>query len=174
MITIEAPYCNPYSQESYNDSVEAVDPRLLVCPVCRHCGSLAGHGAYIRTVKSPDGPFRIRIRRVRCTGCGHTHALFPSFLVPYSQICLPDQMEIIRLHAAGTGYAGLMGRNSDIDENNISSVLRRFRRAWEQRSASECLPLSDALHLVRRCFRRFGCQFMQIKKLPNELFPAPT
>ena len=57
--------------------------------VCSICGSskLIKWGSYTRNVCYIDNNILknkcIIIRRVKCKGCGHTHALLPSFIIPY-------------------------------------------------------------------------------------------
>lgn len=57
--------------------------------VCPNCGSskLIKWGYYSRNVCYIDSNIlknkNITIKRVKCKGCGHTHALLPSFVIPY-------------------------------------------------------------------------------------------
>ena len=54
----------------------------LDCPSCR--GPLKGHGWYRRYF----GGRRVGIRRLRCAGCGVTHALLPENLCAYQDLTL--------------------------------------------------------------------------------------
>lgn len=61
---------------------------------CPHCGSsrLINWGSYTRNVCFLNSNVlkynKIKIQRVRCKECGHTHALLPSFIVPYKRSLL--------------------------------------------------------------------------------------
>lgn len=56
---------------------------------CSICGSnkLIKWGSYTRNICYIDNNILkrkvINIKRVKCKGCGHTHALIPSFIIPY-------------------------------------------------------------------------------------------
>jgi hypothetical protein len=132
------------------------------------------HGYYHRGIKLPDGTSRLRICRVRCSECGKTHALLLSSIVPYSQISLSDQIDIIE-HARSDGdFSAVMDATPSIEESCVRSVIRRFRRHWEQRLLSENILFSLSMDFIRCCFSAFHRQFMQIKSTPNILFFIPT
>ena len=54
----------------------------IPCPSCP--GLLKGHGGYERYFENQ----RVRIRRLRCAGCGVTHALLPEDLCAYQDLTL--------------------------------------------------------------------------------------
>ena len=173
MITVSVDFCNPISQKFYDDVINSLQFHRLSCP-CGHSGCLTIHGYYDRTVKSRDCDLLLHICRVICSECGHTHALLLSSIVPYSQISLPDQMDILD-HALSDGdFSAIMDATPSIDESSIRSVIRRFRRHWKQRLLSEAILLSLSTDFIRACFSAFGRQFMQIKSTPNILFLTPT
>lgn len=173
MITVSVDFCNPISQKIYDDVINSLQFHSLTCP-CGHSGCLTIHGYYDRTVKSGDSKLRLHVCRVICSACGHTHALLLSSIVPYSQISLTVQMDIID-HARSDGdFSATMNATPSIDESSIRSVIRRFRQHWEQRLLSEGIPLSPSTGFIRACFSAFHRQFMQIKSTPNILFLTPT
>lgn len=173
MITVSVDFCNPISQKIYDDVINSLQFHRLTCP-CGHSGCLTIHGYYDRTVKSGDCDLLLHICRVICRECGHTHALLLSSIVPYSQISLPDQVDIIE-HARSDGvFSAVMDTTPSIDENCVRSVIRRFRRHWEQRLLSESILISLSMDFIRMCFSAFCRQFMQIKGTPNILFLTPT
>lgn len=61
----------------------------LPCLECPSCGStdVIRWGSYVRNVIYIDNDIlkyeKIKIRRIRCKNCKHTHALIPSPIVPY-------------------------------------------------------------------------------------------
>lgn len=173
MITISADFCNPVSQKIYDDVINSLQFHRLSCP-CGYSGCLSIHGYYDRTVKSGESGLRLHVCRVICSVCRHTHALLLSSIVPYSQISLPDQVDILE-HAASDGdFSSVMEATPSIDESCVRSVIRRFRGHWEQRLLSENIILSPCMDFIRRCFSAFHRQFMQIKRTPNLLFLTPT
>ena len=173
MITVSVDFCNPISQKIYDDVINSLQFHRLSCP-CGHSGCLTIHGYYDRTVKSGDCDLRLHVCRVICSECGHTHALMLSSIVPYSQVSLTDQVDIIE-HALSDGdLSTVMNATPSIDESCVRSVIRRFRRHWEQRLLSENILLSLSSDFIRCCFSTFYRQFMQIKCTTNILFPVPT
>ena len=113
------------------------------------------------------------IQRVWCKQCGTSHAILLSAFVPYSQICLDDQQQILIRMENGSSYEPVMKNNLLIDENNIKYIIRQFRRHWEQRILSIGKTLSDNLTIP--CLSAYSRQFMQIHRTRNILYaPANT
>lgn len=173
MITVSVDYCNTISQKTYDDVINSIQFHQLTC-TCGHSGCLTIHGYYDRSVKVGDSFVRLHICRVICSECGHTHALLLSVFVPYSQISLPDQVDIITHSGSDRDFSGIMEAAPSIDESCVRSVIRRFRLHWEQRLLSENIPLMGSTDFIQRCFSSFCRQFMQIKGTPNILFLTPT
>ena len=99
----------------------------------------------------------------------------PAFIVPYSQISLHDQTDIIQRYEKDKhDFADLMERSPSIDENNLRSVIRNYIHHWKQRLLSFSIPLSPVKALVTNCFKHHKYQFMQIKKTVNVLFANTT
>ena len=173
MITLSADFCNPISQAFYDNLIASLQFHRLSCS-CGHCGCLTIHGYYSRKLKQGDSLICLSICRVRCCVCSRTHALLPSFIVPYSQISLPDQARIILASENNSSLDSVMEHTPSIDENNIYCVLRRYRRFWKQRLLAERIRLLPLRQLVTRCFAAFSRQFLQIKSTPNLLFSNTT
>ena len=100
MITLSGLNCNPNTeniQDKYDAFIRSLQLHQLTCS-CGHSACLFIHAYYTRSLKVLDRSVDLRICRVRCSACGKTHALMPAFIVPYSQMALPDQVEIGRAH----------------------------------------------------------------------------
>lgn len=173
MITLFVEENNPLTPDFYNNLIHSLQFHRLTC-TCGHSGCLSVHGYYTRSLKTPEGKLPFRICRVVCSCCHHTHALLPSFVVPYSQVALPDQTEIISCHEANQGWDALMNRKPSIDESNCRHIVRSFLKHWKQRLLSERIPISDTATLVCSCFAAFSRQFMQIHCSSNVLFMNTT
>lgn len=58
------------------------------CPWCASKGNCASHGSYMRSIvdfvqgKTVYG--QVCVLRLRCAGCGHTHAILPDAIIPYA------------------------------------------------------------------------------------------
>ena len=65
---------------------------LQECPYCHSVGNLIPHGYYRRNIIDFTGSkttyHKISVRRFKCLSCGHTHAVLPDFIVPYTQYSL--------------------------------------------------------------------------------------
>lgn len=169
MITISVNLCNPITQSFYDDLILSLQFHQLSCPCCGHCACLTVHGYYDRSLKQGGFSLTLHICRAACSRCGHTHALLPSSIVPYSQIPLADQAGVI----AGQ-QEDVMARNPLVDESIIRYILRQFKAHWQQKLLSQGLTLQPLAALVSGSFSFFRRQFMQVKNTPNSLFLRPT
>lgn len=172
MITFLTEDYNTFTQKNYNKCLEDIQFHQLSCS-CGNKGNLRIHGYYKRSFKSSNGKCTLRICRVKCPHCRKTHALIPSFLVPYSQISLADQVAIIKASST-SNLQDVMHSNVLIDESNCYHIRRQFKRLWEQRLLSYHITMQTYSHLVVNCIRSFSRQFMQIKNTPNILFSKTT
>ena len=173
MITLLVEKNNPLSQNIYDSYINSIQFHQLTCS-CGHSGCLTIHGYYMRKVKSGTGSFWLVVCRVKCSECGRTHAILPSSLVPYSQISLSCCCQIIASLEDGSNPCSVCDDNPDIDENNVGSVIRRFKKHWKQRLLSEQIQLAPIRSLVISCFTHFSAQFLQIRRAINLLFSKTT
>lgn len=87
MLTLSFHNINTLSQQIYDDYVSSHKEELhhSVCPSCHTEGSLIFHGRYKRTFIDSSGERTpIIIQRCFCKHCGHTHALLPDLLIPFT------------------------------------------------------------------------------------------
>ena len=173
MITIETENYNYISQDFYNNTIDSIDLNLLPC-TCGHSGSLTFHGSYKRKVQLLDEILVLTVARVRCSACGHTHALLLSSIIPYSQIPAAVQIDTIAALEDGIPLDSVLSGQCCVDESNLRSIIRSYRLHWKERLLSESISLTPVSLLIRSCFSSFSRSFMQIKNTRNKLFPAPT
>lgn len=173
MITILVQDCNHISQSFYDSVINRIQLHQMTC-TCGHSACMTIHGYYRRNVKLPDGTIRLRICRVRCSECGRTHALLLSSIIPYSQIRTFDQQQICISYEQSLSSVSVCDLNPEIDENNIKSVLRNYRRHWREMLRSLRISLSPLFMLVSSCFSNYSAQFMQIHSGLNQPFLSTT
>lgn len=173
MITIFDRDCNPISQSFYDSVINNLQFHRLTCS-CGHSGCLSIHGYYSRSVKIGFDSIKLRICRVRCSECGKTHAILLSSMVPYSQIPLSIFQKICISYETGTFVYQVCDETPSVDENNVKSILRNYRRHWREKLRSLRINLLPSASLVRSCFADYSAQFMQIRRAPNILFPLTT
>ena len=173
MITINVEDYNTFSQEFYDSVIQSLQLHLLKCK-CGHSACLSIHAYYQRGIATPSGITKLWICRVKCSECGHTHALFLSSMVPHSRVALCDQTKIAQAVENGSDRNEVTIRNPFISIHQVKLISRRYRLCWRQRLLSERIPLMPLPRLVKECFAAYSVQFLQIRRLPNVLFPAFT
>lgn len=156
-------------QDFYDSCLIDINIFSLECS-CHHKGQFIKYGFYYRFVKTPHGVLKLKIQRLKCKHCNHTHSILLSSLIPYSQLLFHDMLSIIRAHSFDE-LDQIMIRNPHIDESNVSYIKKQFHKHWEQRLVSENIELDS--ELIFQCFFHFKKQFMQIKCTYNNLF-IPT
>ena len=106
------------------------------------------------------------MRKLRQNSCVAAVAI-----VPYTRIRLEEQLEIMRQSKGERAYKAVMNANALIDESDVRSVIRRYRRYWKERLISFGLSIrEEAEALVKGRFQYFRRQFLQIRGSPNGLF----
>lgn len=166
MITVLFKNCNHFSQDLYDQAIDRLQIHMIECS-CGRKGCLIRYGHYKRSVKYMSGLILLSVQRVWCKECKTSHALLPSLLVPYSQIPLRDQQEILLCTLNGISPEMVMERNFLVDENHIKHILRRFKKHWKERLAS--LHISLLEHLTVPCLLSYSMQFLQIRRTRNKL-----
>ena len=167
MITIYVKNCKRLSQKIYDDTIGCLQLHTVRC-TCGCKGCLFYYGSYERTVKVISHSIRLRVARVMCKECHHTHALLLSVIVPYSQVMLHDQQDILDAHESGRPTEPILERNLLLDENTVKYIVRQYRKHWKERLAALGLSLRNELTLP--CFADYARQFMQIRGTPNILY----
>ena len=173
MITLFVEENNPLTPTFYNSFIADLQFHQLKCP-CGHAGGLSIHGYYHRFVKTSEGKLCFNICRVVCEACGKTHALLLSTMVPYSQLSLQDQVQIIEAYESDMPTASLLKDNGAIDESSIRHVTSNYRRHWKQRLISLSISITSISAMINQCFLAYSRQFMQIKRTLNYLFLDTT
>ena len=153
--------------------INALQLHQLTCS-CGHSSCLTMHGYYKRHIRAEHSSSILRILRLRCSECGAAHAILLSSIVPYSQISFSVQVNIAEKYDSHLDTISVCELNPDIDENNIKSMIRSYRRRWREKLCSESVCFTPAILLVWKCFAFFPMQFMQIRGTINLLFAAPT
>ena len=102
--------------KDYNNFVVNLEIKNVICPNCGTC-DIERHGYYKRYVIISGNKYYIRVLRVRCKRCGHTHAVLPNFIIPY----LHDPIEnILQLVTSSI---------KDIDEGDIK-LITKIKKKW--------------------------------------------
>jgi len=174
MITLYQPSDKGFGQKDYEqyykDAISSCNFYEVSCS-CKMKGHFIKHGYYSRNVKTPVGYIYLHILRIRCKHCGRTHAILPSFVVPYSRHLLEDHIRIAKATLEAEPYLDIMEDNPYIDPGNINYIKKKFIQHWKERIRSISLSLMTATaSIIRSCFLSFNRQFMQIRRGWNSLY----
>lgn len=162
-------------QISYNNSISELQIHQISCPCCHH-HNLCWHGCYKRKVftnSNGGDKVTLKVSRLKCQFCEATHALLPQNLVPYQQIPLDIQTDVIT-QSANRSTEEILAENICLDECNVKSIIARFRHHWEERLGCASLDFSSVPLLIQSCISIYRRQFMQIRRIPISLFLIPT
>lgn len=82
----------------------------VTCPSCGSTGNCAAHGSYRRSlIDFEEGKVVygvVEVQRVRCASCGHTHAILPDHIIPYTTYSLLFILRVLAGHFLGVGDSG--------------------------------------------------------------------
>ena len=87
-------------QEWFDKTFEKSSLLGQVCPYCNSKERMIPHDTYSRYMITIKGnrieSVLLRIPRVKCTSCGHTHAVLPEMLIPYSSYSLRFVLTVLK------------------------------------------------------------------------------
>lgn len=170
MITLIVEGCNDLSQEIYDKILDIIPLYQIRC-VCGAVGQLVRHAYYSRKVKRRKRTIELCVLRVKCKSCGRTHAILTDQIVPYEQVAVDIQREMILLSVWSPEIQKLLEGNQDITESDVAAVKRRFKKHWKERLAAMGKEITDSIYdLVCSAFSNFHRQFMQIRSGINLAF----
>lgn len=169
MITIMVDEERNVTPQIYKEILSRIKYNRLIC-TCGSVGTLKIHAYYYRSIKLGAGKSLFHICRVICESCGHSHAILPSTIIPYSQISLSDQTYIINNYETGRSHNSIMNTNPLIDEGNCRYIIHRYLRYWRHRISKKRITCSSVRGLTQYCFSHYAKQFMQNKRTANILY----
>lgn len=172
MVTLNNTNFNIFNQRQYEKLISSQEYMNISCS-CGSKGNYVVHAYYYRCIKAPFFKLRLRILRVRCLICGKTHAVLPIGIVPYSQVPLLTQLNIIKVIGTTSSLKKILAHHPELDESDIYRICSRYMTHWRERLRSSLLDivslLETPLKLVQFCFSEFKRNFMQIKRTYNSI-----
>ncbi len=143
------------------------------CPVCHAHACMSPFASYTRYLVEWCGgepcAHEMAVQRYLCSSCGHTHALLPSALVPYSSYSLRFILTVLRAYFLGWKSVQQICSNAGI----AASTLYRWKALFLKHKAMwlgvlEELAISQSLFLesmdgtlLRGFYQTFLLSFMQ-------------
>lgn len=135
----------------YNDSVNNMNSYSIQCN-CGCKGSCIKYGKYKRIIDK----YEIFIQRVLCKVCRITHAILPTFIVPYERMPLDYILDVV------LNYEYI---------NTADYELKRYKRIyteWEMRLKIIGMTICDDINkVITFCAYYFNMCFMQSKIRKN-------
>lgn len=98
----------------------------LECPNC-HSDKLIKYGTYERNIGIQGEFEKINIKRVMCKECGRTHALIPSFILPFYQNERSFVIFAISKIVIDKKGIGEVVRELLISRQELGSLVKRFK-----------------------------------------------
>lgn len=136
---------------NYNDFIANLEVKTIKCPNC-NLSDMERHGYYKRYINISGKKYYIRILRVRCKICGHTHAVLPDFVIPY-------------LHEPITNMIELILSNSVDTDDNLYKIIHKIKKKWLPMLNSIMLTFKHSIsELVKKCSQVFRTCVMQIHR----------
>ena len=129
----------------YNDSVNNMNSYSIQCN-CGCKGSCIKYGKYKRIIDK----YEIFIQRVLCKVCKITHAILPTFIVPYERMPLDYILDVVSSY----DYV-----------NSADYELKRYKRIyteWKMRLKIVGIEIGDDINkVITFCAYYFNMCFMQ-------------
>lgn len=144
------------------------DPAEEKCTVCGLQGECRIHGYYRRRLKQdrdseePD-VHELRILRVRCMGCRHTHSVLPDLMVPYRRYGLLFIVGVLAEYYHHRISAEKLCERRGISLKSFyrwKEIFVRHLKLWMEARELALSPMR-AMQLAGKTFSRFNAQFYE-------------
>lgn len=171
MILIIVKKLKSFSQNDYDSLIDHIKQNasdFFDTVLSPHSNAIF-YGTYIRSIVSDHDNSRItiRVQRILDKTTNKVHSLIPSFLVPYSTVPLPYQINII---SAEDDDIPDLSALYNLDLNDLLHIRSIFSSFWKNLFDWFSLPLNSfsitAFHLTHK-------QFMQSRGSVLSIYP-PT
>lgn len=151
---------NLFNQDNYDSFIDSIkrNRSTFFDALFGDGSNVIFYGSYTRSIVSDSG-MRIffRFQRVLDKVTGLTHALIPSWIVPYSLLPLPFQLLVVSAsHCDLPDLCSLF----NLDPNTLLHIRNNFHSFWRSLFDWLSLPLSALSH---KAFQLTGKQFMQMR-----------
>ena len=152
------------SQEDYDNSLNNIDYSSITCPDCGKTAFIR-YGHYRRTIfLLNDNPlhfcFILKVQRIYCKHCHHTHSLLPSLCIPYSHFVLHDAVRLLTSSIDELSHE--LDMNIQLTMNLIKSLKNAFH-AHSKYTVSDLMNLTSFKVLIDDFFTSFLHQHKNIR-----------
>lgn len=154
----------------------------MACPICGSKGNCVPHGSYKRIlIDVEQGKVSygsVEIKRVRCKSCGHTHAILPDYIVPYTTYSLLFILRVLAVHVLGSETVEQLCRRYGISPSMLyewKALFQTHKKLWlgvledQETSSAEFIHRLLALpsysnDFSRLFYRKITVSFLQRHK----------
>ena len=165
MLLYKYNYHNSFNQKIYDRNIDHIDFSSIKCPKCHCCCSFSFYGTYDRSFILFIGIVLIHVQRVMCSSCRSTHAVLPSFTVPFLRISLPDACDILTSDDIDDILTRLQ-----ISMDTVRCIRERYSSTW-----NSMLPDFENLSFIEITLfsiKKFKKQFLQLHKIFIDILPT--
>ena len=180
MITTKKKYFKSFDEtfdiktfrERYEEYLEVIRELVhigaLICPFCSKEGKpglFILWGTYIRSIITDSKiTGKVRIQRIRCKDCRHTHAILPEETVPYSAFPAELQIRLVQAYLDNDEEArdALLEKYIDKDSDACHHIEQRYEKKWQELLRKAGASINDPLSVItEKCVTVLEQQFMQ-------------
>ena len=120
------------SKSLFDDFMAGFCPEKEVCPSCRSTGNCINHAYYDRMIidyiSGNVVVKTVHILRVKCKSCGHTHAILPDFIIPYSSYGLFFVLQVLTRLFLKINTIESLCEKYDVDLKTIRRWISVFQK----------------------------------------------
>ncbi|NMA49060.1 MAG: transposase [Tissierellia bacterium] len=139
MIRLFSKLCKCFKQISFENEINIFDKYIesfnaddLICPYCGSKHALTPFASYRRHLvtynNNETNDNIITIYRYICSSCGHTHAILPSIIIPYSSFSFKFVVYIIHDYLVGKfNSVEAMCKHYGIAISSFYRLLKKFK-----------------------------------------------
>lgn len=168
MLLYKSAFINIFDQKAYEKQIRSISFSSISCPKCHDTGTLSFYGHYHRSLYTSNGKIRLKVHRCSCSSCSSTHAILPSFIIPFSALSLHDACDI--LQPSDTYQLEELMVRLDISMRTVRETRFKFTLLWKK-----IIPSFDSFShflLTETCISSFDLQFLQIRFIYLSLVPT--
>lgn len=168
---------NCSDMELFTDTIKRFNPHKCRCPICGAKGQCKRIGSYPRmmiTIKDGKRCLSVlRITRVKCLSCQHTHAVLPDILVPFGSYTITFILSVLKAYLLRESTVAEICTYYQIAASTLYSWIHLFTsryNAWVPILQRINVISSFAIDYVMSVeafpsvfFRRFRFHFLQAR-----------
>lgn len=186
MIRANSLFCKLFSKKTSTKSLflsfmDSYRPERDSCPSCHSTGNLSSHAFYDRDLidflHGDPVITKIRVKRVKCSLCKHTHAILPDLIIPYQSYGLFFILHTLAEYFSGRYTVAVLCEHFGISVSTLyrwRSIFLDHKDLWLGVVSSVTSSPYDFILKLRQLdsfssfsigfFHLSGCSFLQLNR----------